>query len=230
MDEFQKLSERFALDEKGLRILVVTARLILHFGYDKTTMSDVATEAGVSKSTLYFYWKSKDELVRALLMHETLALIDDWLRLVEEDPQGGTLFGMYRHGFRALLMHPVMHTLYTKESHVLGAYVRQHDPIAHVRPYQLNRLFVQQLQAAGLVRTDLRHEVINHVLVMISVGLFSIGELVPPEITPSLVEVTDALAEMIQRALAPDPGGDAIQGQCVLRELLNQLIKDAREL
>ena len=67
MDEKRKPSDLSRLDERAQRILAAATRLILHYGYDKTTMSDIAAAANVSKSTLYLYWQSKEELFRALL-------------------------------------------------------------------------------------------------------------------------------------------------------------------
>ncbi|MDQ2717495.1 MAG: TetR/AcrR family transcriptional regulator [Chloroflexota bacterium] len=224
MAEQQKPSKPGMLDERAQRILQGATRLILHYGYDKTTMNDIAAEANVSKSTLYLYWQSKEELFRALLTRETLDVVDDWLRRVQDDPQGGTLFGIYQHGFRALLAHPLMSALYTKESHVLGDYVRRRDPAVHVLPYRLNCLLVQRLQAAGMIRADLRDEVLNHVLVLISVGLFSIGELLPQEEAPPLEEVVDVLAQMVQRSLAPAEPGDSAQGKLALQAFLDQLM------
>lgn len=224
MDEQSKPSEARKLDERAQRILAAATHLILHYGYDKTTMSDIAAEANVSKSTLYLYWQSKEELLQALLTRETLAVVNDWLRRVQADPQGGTLFGIYQHGFRALVAHPLMSALYTKESHVLGEYVRRRDRTRHVLPYRLNRLLVQRLQAAGVIRTDVPDAVLNHVLVLLSVGLFSIGELLPPGEAPPLEEVVDALARIVERSLAPPTPGDSAQGKLALHMFLEQLI------
>lgn len=224
MDGQPESSDPRKLEERAQRILAAATRLLLHYGYDKTTMSDIAAEANVSKSTLYLYWQSKEELLRALLTCETLDVVDDWLRRVQDDPQGGTLFGIYQHGFRALLAHPLMSALYTKESHTLGEYVRRRDRARHVLPYQFNRLLVQRLQAAGVIRTDVHDAVLNHVLVLLSVGLFSIGELLPPEEVPPLEEVVDTLAQMVQRSLAPLTPGDSTQGKLALQAFLEQLM------
>jgi AcrR family transcriptional regulator len=224
MDEQPKPSDPRKLDERAQRILAAATRLILHYGYDKTTMSDVAAEANVSKSTLYLYWQSKEELLRALLTRETVDVVNDWLLRVQNDPQGGTLFGIYQHGFRALVAHPLMSALYTKESHVLGEYVRRRDRARHVLPYQFNRLLVQRMQAAGVIRTDVSDAVLNHVLVLLSVGLFSIGELLPPEEVPPLEEVLDALARMIERSLAPSDPGNSAHGKLALQTFLEDLM------
>jgi len=42
-------------------------RLFARFGYRRTSMDDIATEAGVAKGTLYLYFTSKEALFRALL-------------------------------------------------------------------------------------------------------------------------------------------------------------------
>jgi AcrR family transcriptional regulator len=217
------LASHMTLDERGQRLLDIAARLILRYGYDKTTMQDIALEAAVSKGTLYHYWRSKEKLFQALITRETLRVFDEWLERVQADPEGGTLFGIYRHGFLTLLAHPLMMAFYTKESFVLGGYVRQRGPTVYIRPYLLNRALVQQLQAAGLIRQDLRAEVMNHILMIISVGLFSVNELIPQEHAPPSAEVADALASMVQRALAPAQPGDSERGKRAFRLYLERL-------
>jgi AcrR family transcriptional regulator len=217
------LASHMTLDERGQRLLDIAARLILRFGYDKTTMQDIALEAAVSKATLYHYWRSKEKLFQALITRETLRVFDEWLERVQADPEGGTLFGIYRHGFLTLLAHPLMMAFYTKESFVLGDYVRQRGPAVYIRPYLLNRALVQQLQVAGLIRQDLRADVMNHILMIISVGLFSVSELIPQEHAPPYEEVADALAGMVQRALAPAQPGDSERGKRAFRLYLERL-------
>ncbi len=217
------LASHMTLDERGQRLLDIAARLILRYGYDKTTMQNIALEAAVSTGTLYHYWRSKEKLFQALITRETLHVFDEWLERIQADPEGGTLFGIYRHGFLTLLAHPLMMAFYTKESFVLGDYVRQRGPAVYTRPYLLNRALVQQLQAVGLIRQDLRADVMNHILMIISVGLFSVSELIPQEYAPPYEEVADALAGMVQRALAPAQPGDSERGKRAFRLYLGRL-------
>ncbi|RME22021.1 MAG: TetR/AcrR family transcriptional regulator [Deltaproteobacteria bacterium] len=53
-------------DEKRERILRAAWALIRHYGYQKTTMDDIAREAGVGKGTVYNYFGSKQEIMLAL--------------------------------------------------------------------------------------------------------------------------------------------------------------------
>ena len=69
----------------------------------------------------------------------------------------------------------------------------------------------------------LRANVINHILMILSVGLFSNSELIPQELAPPYEEVADALAGMVQRALAPGQPGDSEQGKRAFRVYLEQL-------
>ena len=50
--------------EREERILEATARLIVRYGYDKTSVSDIAKEAGISKGAVYLHFDSKDSLLQ----------------------------------------------------------------------------------------------------------------------------------------------------------------------
>jgi AcrR family transcriptional regulator len=51
-------------------ILSVAGGLIQQFGIQKVTMQDIAKAAGKGKSTLYYYFKSKEEILDAVLDKE----------------------------------------------------------------------------------------------------------------------------------------------------------------
>jgi len=80
--------------ERAHKILNAAVRLISHYGYDKTTVSDIAKEAGVSKGAIYLHWKSKEDLFEDLLKREMSNYVNRWLELMEQDPEGGTFSGM----------------------------------------------------------------------------------------------------------------------------------------
>ncbi|QYC39883.1 Fatty acid metabolism regulator protein [Nonomuraea coxensis DSM 45129] len=60
--------------ERAHRILDAAAELILRWGYDKTTIDDVARRAGVAKGTIYLHWRTRDQLFAALLRRERVHL------------------------------------------------------------------------------------------------------------------------------------------------------------
>lgn len=58
-------------DEQVKNSIVEAAmRVFQKWGLNKTTMEDIAHEAGKGKSTLYYYFKSKDEIFESLIMEE----------------------------------------------------------------------------------------------------------------------------------------------------------------
>ncbi len=57
------------------RILEAATRLYLTYGARRTSMEDIANEAGMAKGSLYLSFKSKDELFHALIE----SLLNQWL-------------------------------------------------------------------------------------------------------------------------------------------------------
>jgi len=75
------------------RVLQVAGQLFLRYGFEKTTMDDIAREAGVAKATLYRYWPSKEALFESLLYREIREVNRAFLARIEADPQGGRSAG-----------------------------------------------------------------------------------------------------------------------------------------
>ncbi|HBI46528.1 MAG TPA: TetR/AcrR family transcriptional regulator [Planctomycetales bacterium] len=53
------------MDDKRERILTAARKRFRHFGVKKTTMQEIAGDAGVAVGTLYLYFKDKDDLLVA---------------------------------------------------------------------------------------------------------------------------------------------------------------------
>lgn len=58
------------------KILTGADMLFQKYGLTKTTMEDIAREAGKGKSTLYYYFKSKEEIFDAIIQREKSRLFD----------------------------------------------------------------------------------------------------------------------------------------------------------
>jgi len=54
-------------EERRPQIIAAARQVFIRKGYRKTTMPDVAREAGLSVGGVYWYFKSKDEIVAAIL-------------------------------------------------------------------------------------------------------------------------------------------------------------------
>lgn len=55
--------------KKGI-ILDVTKKLIVQYGYAKTTLDDIAGALGIKKSSLYYYYKNKEDIIYEVMMRE----------------------------------------------------------------------------------------------------------------------------------------------------------------
>jgi AcrR family transcriptional regulator len=54
-------------DERRRQILQAALKVFARLGLDQARMDDIVTEAGLSKGALYWYFKSKDEIIIAIL-------------------------------------------------------------------------------------------------------------------------------------------------------------------
>jgi AcrR family transcriptional regulator len=54
-------------EERKDQIMTAAEEVFTHKGFDEARMDDIAEETGLSKGTLYLYFKSKDDLIIAIL-------------------------------------------------------------------------------------------------------------------------------------------------------------------
>lgn len=208
------------IEERQQQILDAAATVIIRHGYDKTTMKDIAQEAGASRRTIYLHFKGKDELFEALLFREYMRYSQTWLEYLEADPRGGTLGGCYRALFHAVNSHPLIAALMRQDRLVIGNYLRKRDNLFAQMESGVNTPeFFQALQAAGVVRRDIDAAVISHIIEMLSYGQLTIGDFKPLSQFPEYDEVMEALADIIDRALLPEDGGNSDAGKALLRQI-----------
>lgn len=65
-------------------ILSVSAKLFLEKGFDKTSMQDIATTAGISKGAIYHHFQSKDEIIKAVTEKQTKTVKDSMENMLAE--------------------------------------------------------------------------------------------------------------------------------------------------
>jgi AcrR family transcriptional regulator len=211
-------------DDTDQRILDAAMQLIVRFGFDKTTINDIARGAKIAKSTLYLRYKTRDELLRALLAREARAYVEDWLRRVLADPDGGTLSGLYRNALLALRENAFIMALYGRDQRVLGSLLQRPEMQGLVaQRMAISRVFLEQMQAAGMVRADVDIHTVAYVLNSLQYGFLKIHEIIPPEQAPPLHEAVAVVAEMLDRMLSPPGGGDSETGKRVIREIAGRI-------
>lgn len=207
-------------DERQQQILNAAAAVIVRLGYDKTTMSDIADEAGVSRGTVYLYFKGKEELFEALFYREWTLYAQTWLECIEADPRGGTIGGHYRALFRAIDSRPLIASLMRRDRRVIGSYLRKPDNLfSSMLSGSPTADFIRALQAAGAVRQDIDVDVMAHIIEMLSYGQLMMGEFKPLDQFPPYDAVMEAIADMMDRVLTPEDGGDSEAGKAVIRQI-----------
>ncbi|MGZ6391294.1 MAG: TetR/AcrR family transcriptional regulator, partial [Ktedonobacterales bacterium] len=118
-------------DERTLReerILDAAAALLVRWGYRKTTIDDVAREAGVGKGTIYLHWKDKTELFRAVIARVSEQATEDMMQRIAADPEGGLFHRVWTHGMLVLFAHPLLAALMTGKSDIFQGMMDSLDP------------------------------------------------------------------------------------------------------
>jgi len=224
-------------NERQQQILDAAAAVIIQLGYDKTTMSDIAEQAGASRRTVYLYFEGKEQLFEALLYREYLQYAQTWLEQIDADPRGGTVGGYYRALFHAVNSRPLIAALLRRDRRVIGNYLRNRDNLFAQMNSEVDTLgFFQALQAAGAIRQDIDPAVILHIVEMLSYGQLTIGDFKAPDRFPPYDAVMEALADMMDRALLPADGGNSQAGKAIVRQITAaaraqlERIKQARDV
>ncbi|HEY1012277.1 MAG TPA: helix-turn-helix domain-containing protein [Herpetosiphonaceae bacterium] len=199
------------------RLHAALVRLLLRQGYDKTTMQEVAEEAGISRGMLYLAYASKDQLLAAVLADEVRAYVTAWQTFLARDDTSGSLGSLYRAVLAALTERPLLLALLKQDRRTLGRYVQQAESgLPALAAQSLWPTTLRELQAVGALRPDVNPTAIAQLLDVISAGMMAL----PPSADgPALATLLDTIATVLDRALLPDDGGDAAAGQAVLRAL-----------
>ncbi len=62
------------MEEKKERILSIAQKIFARFGIQKTTMDEIAKMARMGKATLYYYFKSKEDIFAEVIHKESITL------------------------------------------------------------------------------------------------------------------------------------------------------------
>ncbi len=62
-------------NSKRKQIKEAARRLFLHFGFNKTNMTDIARQCGLTKPALYYYYDNKQSLFQEILLEEASAFM-----------------------------------------------------------------------------------------------------------------------------------------------------------
>src|SRR3974390_363348 len=137
------------------RILDAATTLLVRWGYRKTTIDDVAREAGVGKGTIYLHWRDKTQLFNAAIWRANQIVLDDLIQRIEADPDGGQLHRLWTHGMVAAMANPLMTAIMRGQSDLFQGLMGDVDLRERAQLIGDSDVFFTRLQSAGIIRNDL---------------------------------------------------------------------------
>lgn len=207
------------MEDRIKHILDTMMKLIIEHGYNKVTMNDLAEDMGLSRGLIYVHFKSKDELFEALLKREMLKYGTAWIEYIEADADGGSVASVYRGILYALQNNPLMSAIVTRDERTLGKYLRKSGNIFEsLNTPNLTADFLQAMADAQVIRKDINIQAMAYILDTLSFGLVSSNEIRIGDSILPFEDVMQTIADMLERMLTPENGGNREAGKAVLRQ------------
>lgn len=219
--------ERSKREEREKRILDAAIELLQKWGYRKTTLEDIAREAGVAKGTIYLYWPTREKLFMAIIEREQGKLMQEIARRMESDPEGITLIGLVKHSILATLETPVIRALILQDTDFLGdLFIREFNSANAEAQLAGYIAILRRLREIGLIRTDIDVQDQALSTLTTSWGPLLINPLLPPRQRLSDERIASVVVTTLKRLLEPDTPPTAEQrrqGEQIFRAYMEQI-------
>src|SRR5579859_5879196 len=199
--------ERSKREERANRILDAAGELMLRWGYNKTTIDDIARYAGVAKGTIYLHWKTREDMFTALMKREYIRLAEDIKQRIASDPEGGTLHGITKHTMLGTMKNQLTKAVLLRDTDLLGEWLRkeQEDSVTFAQQIDQSLALIELFHAQGVVRDDIDIRKQLYMLDAITIGFLVIDQYMPDDFKYSDEEIAEMTAEAVERAFAPSP-------------------------
>ena len=186
-------------------LLDAALALIQRWGYKKTTMDDIAKQAGVAKKTLYLHWSTREALFETLLLREWLKTIQELRQRLSHDPAGATLSSVAKHVVAISASNPLFRAMLFQDREMLGDLTRS-SAGQSAMPFrlELTNTYLGMLRKNSLLRTDSSTETQMKMIAAIFMGYLVIDQYLPPGMPFPPEEMAEALAQTLHRAVEPD--------------------------
>jgi AcrR family transcriptional regulator len=220
-----QIEERSKREQRADRILDAAAELMLRWGYNKTTIDDVARSAGVAKGTIYLHWKTREDLFLALMKREYVRLVEDIQQRIASDPEGGTLHGITKHSMLATMKSPLMKAVLLRDTELLGEWIRNEYASETFSQQIAQSLSLLELfRTRGVARDDIDVRKQAYMLDAITLGFLVTDPYMPDDFKYSDEEVAEMTAEAVKRTFEPSRPSDAQPDKKTKQEIANSFI------
>jgi len=198
------LEARSKHEARAGQILDTAALLLQRWGYNKTTVDDIARHASVAKGTIYLHWKTKEDLFVALFAREERRLAEEIKQRIADDPDSPALRGFVKHTTLAFMHNPLMRAVLLNDTEVLGVWANREIKSATFAGRMAGyHVFLEFLRAHGVVASDIEARAQTYILSAVWMGFLMIDRWMPPGYTFPDDDVAEMLAGTVERALAP---------------------------
>ncbi len=151
-------------------IIQVAQRIFSKLGYDKTTLELIAKEARKGKSTLYYYFKNKEEIFAAVIEREGNIIQNELLKVVNLNEDTKTILKKYiltRYKLLEKLLnyYNVFKEDYLRNISIIEKYRKKHDEFEFIT--------LKQILLKGISNNELKisEEELDDVVLAIVVAL-----------------------------------------------------------
>jgi AcrR family transcriptional regulator len=175
------------------RILDAAFACAGRIGLVRTTMSDVAREARLSRQTVYRYFASKHDLLMALVIREEEVLMTQVRAAIEPHREiRPAVEAAFRTILRAMRAHPLLDRVMATEPHELLPYLTiEANPIREMGIRMMEEVFATRMEGVS--------PVLAHRAAEISSRLVTSYAIMPPDDDPDVV--AGQLAELVCNGL-----------------------------
>lgn len=191
-----------SLSSRRERLLACASALFSRWGFDKTSVDDIARETGISKGAVYLEFPNKDALFKAVVHWEFARYMRDWLRRFEQDHGDWSFARMIQHSFAAIDSNPFVKALVKRDQRLFGSFLRRNKELSRLAISARSELF-SELQKVGTVRDDISAQVLAYVVSVTGYGLIAGGEVVPEESQVPFEEALQAWGMLLERGVSP---------------------------
>ena len=176
-------------------------KCVARFGFEKTTLDDIAKEVGLNKASLYYYYKNKEEIFLEVTTTATRRFV--------ETLQLSTL---EKKGTAAAL---VAHYLYERSVYFLQLIEQVH--ISEETLQQVEPLFYELIQDVAAKEVDFLSKILERAIVS-----REIRPVAPAQLAANLIALSDALKEKAKAGAADRRNTAAISAD--IRSNLNFML------
>ena len=223
--------ERSKREQRAERILDAAAELMLRWGYNKTTIDDIARQAGVAKGTIYLHWKTREDLFTALMKREYIRLAEDIRQRLSSDPEGGTLHGLTKQSVLATMKSPLMKAVLLRDTDLLGEWMRkEYASVSYSEQIAQSLALFEHLRSRGVVRDDIDIHKQAYMLSAISMGFLVIDQYMPDDFKYSDEEIVEMVTEVVERVFAPAPSSAPPPDEKTKQEISNTVISSLDDI